>query len=129
LKLTLALNHALTALFHFEDFTIDELWEIAVDMYESDGLAADAEAEAHLKKHIKFLYDNRDRFFGNARSIRKIVEKSTRNHELRMAGLSKKQRTKKMMSTLNIDDVKEFDPSRIKPGIEKLWGISLEDKV
>jgi len=41
--------------FHFEDFTIDELWEIAVDMYESDGLAADAEAEAHLKKHIKFL--------------------------------------------------------------------------
>jgi len=108
--------------FHFEDFTIDELWEIAVDMYESDGLAADAEAEAHLKKHIKFLYDNRDRFFGNARSIRKIVEKSTRNHELRMAGLSKKQRTKKMMSTLNIDDVKEFDPSKNKTRHRKTLG-------
>ncbi len=100
--------------FHFEDFTIDELWEIAVNMYENNGLIADAEAEAHLKNHIKFLYDNRDRFFGNARSIRKIVEKSTRNHELRMAGLSKKQRTKKIMSTLSIDDIKEFDPDKVK---------------
>lgn len=100
--------------FHFEDFSIEELWEIAVNMYESKGLIADAEAEAHLKTHINFLYDNRDRFFGNARSIRKIVEKSSRNHELRMADLSKKQRTEKMMSTLSIDDVKEFVPDKEK---------------
>ena len=70
--------------------------------------------EAYLKTYIKYLYDNRDRFFGNARSIRKIVEKSTRNHELRMADLSKKERTKKMMSTLSVDDVKEFEPSKNK---------------
>ena len=100
--------------FHFEDFTIDELWEITVNMYKSNGLVADAEAETHLKTYIKFLYDNRDRFFGNARSIRKIIEKSTRNHELRMAGLSKKQRTKKMMLTVNIDDVREFDSNKVK---------------
>ena len=95
--------------FIFEDFTNDELWEIAVNMYENKGLVADADAEAYLKTYIKYLYDNRDKFFGNARSIRKIVEKSTRNHELRMADLSKKERTKKMMSTLSVDDVKEFE--------------------
>lgn len=100
--------------FHFVDFTTEELWVIAVNMYESKGLIVDAKAEAHLKIFIKILYDNRDKFFGNARSIRKIVEKSTRNHELRMADLSKKQRTKKMIATINIDDVREFDRNKDK---------------
>ena len=101
--------------FMFEDFTMGELWEIAVNMYENKGLTVDADAEAHLKIYIKHIYDNRDRFFGNARSIRKIVEKSTRNHELRMADLSKKERTKKMMLTLVVDDVIEFVPDKVKP--------------
>ncbi len=98
--------------FLFEDFNQEELWEIAENMYKGKGLKADAEAEAHLKIHIAFLFENRDQFFGNARSIRKIVEKSTRNHELRMADLSKKHRTKEIMSTLILDDVKQFVPDK-----------------
>ena len=81
-------------------------------MYGDKGLIVDSEAEMHLKTYIKHIFDNRDRFFGNARSIRKIIEKSTRNHELRMADLSKKQRTEKMMSTIGIDDVVEFIPNK-----------------
>jgi hypothetical protein len=83
-------------------------------MYENKGLTVGADAEEYLKVYIKYIYDNRDRFFGNARSIRKIVEKSTRNHELRMADLSKKERTKKMMLTLVLDDVIEFEPNKNK---------------
>lgn len=100
--------------FHFNDFSEPELWEIAVNMYENKSLQADKEAEKHIKAYIAFLYENRDRFFGNARSIRKIVEKSSRNQELRMASLNKKQRTKKMMATLSIEDVKEFVPNEEK---------------
>jgi SpoVK/Ycf46/Vps4 family AAA+-type ATPase len=98
--------------FLFEDFNQEELWEIAKNMYKSKGFKANAEAEAHLKIYIAFLFENRDQFFGNARSIRKIVEKSTRNHELRMADLSKKQRTEEIMSTLSLDDVKQFVPDK-----------------
>ena len=98
--------------FVFEDFTEVEFWEIAANMFVEKDLIADSEAEAFLKVYIKFLYENRDRFFGNARSIRKIIEKATRNQELRMADLNKKQRTEKMMSTITIDDVKEFVPSK-----------------
>jgi len=94
--------------FLFKDFSVDELWEIALNMYKGKGLKPDAKATEHLKTYIAFLYDNRDRFFGNARSIRKIVEKSSRNQELRMADLDKKKRTKAMMSTLTMADVKEF---------------------
>ena len=100
--------------FHFDDFDEEELWEIATNMYKEKGLAPSSEATTHLKVYISFLYINRDRFFGNARSIRKIVEKSARNQELRMADIPRKDRTKKLMTTLNIDDVQEFLPNKEK---------------
>jgi len=114
--------------FHFEDFTESELWEIALSMYGTKGLTPSTEAEEYLKTYIKFLFDNRDRFFGNARSIRKIVEKSTRNQELRMADIPKKQRTKKIMSTLSVDDVKEFVASDTKSSRRKTLGFTFGDQ-
>ncbi len=113
--------------FTFQDFTETELFEIAQNMYSSKGLTPSKEAEDHLKSYISFLYLNRDRFFGNARSIRKIVEKSTRNQELRMADIPKKQRTKKIMSTLSIDDVKEFVADKTKLSTRKPLGYSFGD--
>jgi hypothetical protein len=98
--------------FLFEDFTEEELWEITVNMYDDKGLIIDAKAETFLKKYIAYLFKNRDKFFGNARSIRKIVEKSTRNHELRMADIDKKKRTRTMMKMITLDDVKEFDMNK-----------------
>jgi SpoVK/Ycf46/Vps4 family AAA+-type ATPase len=100
--------------FVFEDFNESELWEIALNMYKAKGVIPDKKAVNHLKSYIAFLYKTRDKFFGNARSMRKIVEKSTRNHELRMADLGKKQRTKKMMNTITYEDVIEFVPNKDK---------------
>lgn len=100
--------------FHFEDFTEDELWEIAMNMLAQKALKADAHAEKHIKKYIAHLYKNRNKFFGNARSIRKLVEKAYRNQELRMAGLQKAKRTKKVLATLKLEDVLEFDAGELK---------------
>lgn len=100
--------------FHFLDFTEKELWEIAVSMFASKGLKTDAKATKHVKTFIGHLYQNRSKFFGNARSIRKMVEKSFRNQELRMANLDKAKRTKKIMATLVLADVLEFDASKIE---------------
>jgi len=96
--------------FHFQDFTEKELWDIAVIMLAQRELKADKQAENHLKEYIAHLYAGRNKFFGNARSIRKVVEKAYRNHELRMADLPKAKRTQKVMSTLILDDVMEFVP-------------------
>lgn len=96
--------------FHFEDFSEEELWLIAVNMFAAKGVKADQEAAAHLKAYIAHLYANRNKFFGNARSIRKLVEKSFRNHELRMADLSREERTEKVISALTLKDVAEFVP-------------------
>lgn len=96
--------------FEFKDFTENELWNITMNMFAENGLTADDDSAAHIKKYIASLYLNRDKFFGNARSMRKIVEKATRNQELRMADMKSNERTEKMITTLIIDDVKEFVP-------------------
>ncbi|PLX05508.1 MAG: AAA family ATPase [Marinilabiliales bacterium] len=100
--------------FHFKDFNVDELWEITENMLADSGLKPSKEAKNHLLAYINFLYENRDKFFGNARSMRKIVEKAVRNQELRMADTKKSLRTPQVMETLSIDDVKECVPSEEK---------------
>ncbi|MFA5418852.1 MAG: AAA family ATPase, partial [Bacteroidales bacterium] len=98
--------------FLFNDFNETQLYSIVLGMFKSKGLAPDAEAEQHLKAYIAFLYQHRNRFFGNARSMRKVVEKSIRNQELRMADLPQAQRTSQAMVTVMLADVKEFEPQK-----------------
>lgn len=113
--------------FHFQDFNEDELWAIALAMYKERELTPSEEAQRHLKTYINYLYKNRDQFFGNARSMRKMVEKSSRNQELRMAGLKKKLRTEKVMMTLSIDDVKEFIASKESQMKKSVMGFKYGD--
>ena len=94
--------------FHFEDFSAEELHTIAIRMLDDVGLKPNAEANKHIKNYLLGLYSARDRFFGNARSVRKMVEKAHRNQELRMASLPKEKRTKRAMCTLVLEDVAEF---------------------
>jgi len=98
--------------FIFDDFNEKELWTITENMFKYKGLVPDKKAEKHLKEYIIFLFKNRNRFFGNARSMRKVVEKSIRNQELRMADLTKTKRTKALMSTIILEDVAEFIPQK-----------------
>jgi len=94
--------------FKFEDFSEEDLFIIAKRMFDAKELKPNKEASEHIKTYLAALYANRDKFFGNARSVRKMVEKSYRNQELRMASLPKEQRTKKAMATLILEDVEMF---------------------
>ncbi len=94
--------------FEFNDFNEAELWEITRCMLEEKGFTIDAEAENHLKKYIGHLQAHRTKFFGNARSMRKIVEKAIRNQELRMADLPMAKRTTEEISIIRRVDVQEF---------------------
>ena len=96
--------------FVFEDFNEAELWAITERMLADRGLVAEKEAVDHLRVYISHLYKNRNKFFGNARSMRKIVERAFRNHELRMADLPREKRSKKLLTTLSLEDVSEFIP-------------------
>ncbi len=93
---------------HFNDYDAETLYKIAVYMLNIENLKPDEEAEKYLKEYLKELHKKRDKFFGNARTIRKIVETAIMKQNLRMASMSAKKRTKKAQALLTIDDVKEI---------------------
>ena len=116
------MNSRFDKTFHFIDFSESELWKITKIMFSLKGLKVEKKAEQHLKIYIAHLYKYRNKFFGNARSMRKIVEKATRNQELRMANLPKSKRTKAIINTLNLEDVLEFDSTKIVAAKSKSIG-------
>ena len=93
----------------FADYSADELYEIASTMFMAERLLPEAEAEAHLRKYLKLLYERRDKYFGNARSVRKIISQAIKNQHLRMSMIDKKLRTAEMLATITVEDLKDFN--------------------
>lgn len=92
--------------FMFKDFSVEELYEIASKMLEDEGLTPDEEAHAFLKESLEKLYSGRDKYFGNARTVRRIVEEAIKKQHLRMAALDQEARTRQALGTLNTEDLK-----------------------
>jgi SpoVK/Ycf46/Vps4 family AAA+-type ATPase len=95
--------------FLFEDFKPEELLEIAENQLAENGLKADKKATEYLKEMLTKLYDSRDVYFGNGRSVRKVIEQAVRNQHLRMSGMDSSKRTDKAISTLKEVDLKPVD--------------------
>ncbi len=69
----------------FEDYFPDELYDIAQFMLKEKGLSTKGESTKMLKAYLQRLYETRDKFFGNARSVRKVVDELIRIHNIRLA--------------------------------------------
>jgi hypothetical protein len=90
------------------DYSADELLLIAVNMLHQEGLAPDQEAREYLKTYLDHLYSTRDKFFGNARSVRKLIKDAIKEQNLRMASLASSERTADKLGTLTMEDLKDF---------------------
>lgn len=94
---------------HFEDYSESELFTIAEHMLKTEFLFLSKEASDHLRSYITQLCANRNKFFGNARTMRKITADIVHNQNLRMAGIPAAQRTPDMIKTVTLEDVQHFD--------------------
>lgn len=94
--------------FHFPDYTPDQMFSIALLLLKQENLQIDDEASDYLKKHFQYIYQNRDKHFGNARKVRQDVIDIVKRQNLRMASLSIAQRDEKVMGTVIITDVQQF---------------------
>lgn len=94
--------------YHFEDYTAAELSDIAVKMLAGNSITADQAALDHLKAYMEFLSKTRNKFFGNARNVRKTIEESIKNQHLRLAKIDPSIRTPEMIHQLTYEDVEEF---------------------
>ncbi len=92
----------------FEDYSPDELFEIADNQIKSKNHLLDVTVKEQLKKYFNKVYRNRDKNFGNARFIRTAVEDTLKNHLLRIADIPSSKRTEKEIQTIRIDDIKDL---------------------
>jgi len=99
--------------FNFEDFKPDDLFDIAVQQLADHNITPDEETSVHLKSYITYMYEKRDKFFGNGRAVRKVVEEAVKNQHLRLSELPKTKRTPKIVGTLTLADVSEFKADNI----------------
>lgn len=100
--------------FVFHDYTPEELIQIAEKLLAYEGLKADLNAATHIKKYLNYAFETRDKFFGNAREVRKMIQEAIKNQNLRMASLPSDQRNADMMTTLTVEDVEEFSVDLLK---------------
>ena len=94
--------------FSFEDSNAEQLAEIAIKMFANNSITPEEKATEHIKAYMKFLFDTRNKFFGNARNVRKFVEESIQNQHLRLAKLEPSERTSDMIHVLKFEDVENF---------------------
>ena len=92
----------------FTDYNADELTTIAEVMLAVENLKPDTAAREHLKNYLAHLYSIRDKTFGNARTVRKVIKEAIKDQNLRMAVLDASQRTPDVLSTLTIEDLKDL---------------------
>ena len=97
-------------------------------MLKAEGLQPDEPAAIHLQNYLQLLYDRRDKYFGNARSVRKVVEEVIKNRDLRLAGIPKEERIPELLDKVILADMEEFKLAGQSSDTRKRIGFSLPGK-
>ncbi|MBS1634836.1 MAG: AAA family ATPase [Bacteroidetes bacterium] len=94
--------------YQFYDYTPEQLLLIGESLLKKEGLTPTPEAREHLKNYFVALYDKRDKYFGNARSVRQTIGEVVMKQNLRMASIPSAQRRTEDLPILTLDDVKHL---------------------
>lgn len=92
----------------FEDFTPDELMHIANSLLNEQSLKPTAEADEHLKKYFVHVFEIKDKYFGNGRLVRKVIEDLIKYQNLRLSQLPAASRNLENMKEITLEDVLHF---------------------
>jgi len=102
------LNSRFDKKYLFEDYKPEEMMQIADTFLKPEDLVLNAEANEHLLRYFTELYEHRDKFFGNGRTVRQTILEAIKNQHLRMSNIPAAQRNMQDLQTITIDDVNEF---------------------
>ncbi len=92
----------------FHDYEPEQLVVIAQNLLKKEGLIPNEEALTHLTNYFKDLAAKKDKFFGNARTVRQTVGECVMKQNLRMASIPSSERKPEDLSILTLEDVKHF---------------------
>lgn len=105
LKANPGLSSRFDKVLRFEDYSPDELNEIAMNMITSHDMRISPKAFEHLISYFNFLYDYRDKYFGNARIVRQTIQDVIKNQNLRLA---KSSDARSQANLITFEDVRDF---------------------
>ncbi|BDS15394.1 AAA family ATPase [Aureispira anguillae] len=105
LKANPGLRSRFDKILKFEDYESSSLYQIALQMLEEEGLEVNEDAKEHLTKYLDFLYEFRDKYFGNARTVRNIINDIVKNQSLRLASVPSEERNPNIINLITYEDV------------------------
>ncbi|MCG7344045.1 right-handed parallel beta-helix repeat-containing protein [Sporosarcina sp. ACRSL] len=104
------LQSRFTQHFHLQDYTPDEMLDIARKMVKEKQRTLSIDAEELLTKHFTALWRKRDRFFSNARTVRNYIDEMLQAQAQRCMRTPQEQWTKEFLLTLTAEDVQAALP-------------------
>lgn len=106
LELTPSLKNYFPAFFHFNDYQPEELMEIADNKLKEKKYVFHPKAKELFEELVRKAYEKRDKNFGNALLIEKIVEAAIRNmSERTMKIRQERELTRQEITTIRKDDI------------------------
>lgn len=106
LKANPGLKSRFDKVLRFDDYEPSSLYSIAEHMLLTEGISATPEASELIQAHLVTLYNTRDQFFGNARTVRNVIGAAVKNLNLRLSSLDDTEREGVNTDLLIADDVK-----------------------
>ena len=108
LEVNPGMRSRMTHYLHIEDYTADELSTIFLNMIKGKGRTLTPEAEAKLRLGVNMLVEHKDKNFGNAREMRKLMDEVVRRQSARLYTLMNAISDPTVFTTIEADDIPEI---------------------
>lgn len=109
----------------FSDYTVSELMEIASSILKKEHYQLTNEAKKLLNNYFAALFETKNYdTFGNARTVIKTIQEIIKIQNLRLAKIKQEDRSAKMLSTINVADMKAFSSKVVLMGGRKRPGFA-----
>ena len=92
----------------FDDYEPDMLLEIALDMLEEEKVKIAPKAKTYLKEYFNYIHKRRDKYFGNARTVRNLITEAIKIQNIRLSNLPVEKRKSTAVNKLLLVDVQSF---------------------
>ncbi|HHJ49347.1 MAG TPA: AAA family ATPase, partial [Phaeodactylibacter sp.] len=105
LKANPGLSSRFDKILKFEDYTPEQLHQIALLILDERQMIMTPEADAELRELLASEYRSRSRYFGNAREVRKLMEELIKRQNLRLAQVAAEERKNMPVNLIQLEDV------------------------